>query len=125
LDLQPLVPQLDDVSLLELATTAPLDLPVDGNLSGLDQDLRLAAATDEVRDLQRLAEGEAGGYLCGINQGSQLREGSRMGIIRYRKSDSSPSSSSEPPGTMSPGFRDSLSLKRTVSESTAETPSSR
>jgi hypothetical protein len=52
---------------------------------------------------------------------SQLQDGSRIGVIRYKKSGSSPSVS----GTTSPGFKDSLSLKRTFSESTAETPSSR
>ena len=101
------------------------DLAVDRNLSRLDQNLRLAAGPDDVRGLQGLAEVDARGYLHRTCQGSQLRDGSRIGMIRYRKSVSSPSSSTEPPGTMSPGFRDSLSLKRTFSESTAETPSSR
>src|SRR5919107_1180272 len=56
----------------------------------------------------------------GICKG-QLRDGSRIGIIRYRKSGSSPFCS----GTMSPGLSGSLSLKTTFSESIAETPSSR
>ena len=52
---------------------------------------------------------------------SQLEDGSRIGVIRYKKSDSSPLVF----GTMRSGLRGSLSLKRTFSESTAETPSSR
>ena len=51
----------------------------------------------------------------------QLWGGSRTGVIRYKKSGSSPSVS----GTMRPGLRASLNLKRTFSESTAEMPSSR
>jgi hypothetical protein len=126
-DLQPLVPHLDHVSLLEPAAAAGFDLTVHDDLFRLDQDLRLAAAADDVRGFQGLAEGEAGRDLRGVDQGSQLWDGSRIGMIRYKKSGSSPSdpSSSGPPGTISPGFKDSLSLKRTFSESTAETPSSR
>src|SRR5215212_5050663 len=56
----------------------------------------------------------------GIRKG-QLRDGSRIGMIRYKKSGSSPFSS----GTISPGLSGSLSLKTTFSESIAETPSSR
>src|ERR671921_400012 len=56
----------------------------------------------------------------GIRKG-QLRDGSRIGMIRYRKSGSPPFSS----GTISPGLSGSLSLKTTFSESIAETPSSR
>src|SRR5918994_4667115 len=52
---------------------------------------------------------------------AQLRDGSRIGMIRYKKSASSPFSS----GTISPGLSGSLSLKTTFSESMAETPSSR
>ena len=52
---------------------------------------------------------------------SQLEDESRIGVIRYKKSGFSPAVF----GTMSPGLRESLSLKRTFSESTAETPSSR
>src|SRR5215212_2370690 len=48
-------------------------------------------------------------------------DGSRIGMIRYKKSGSSPFSS----GTISPGLSGSLSLKTTFSESIAETPSSR
>ena len=52
---------------------------------------------------------------------SQLEGESRIGVIRYQKSGSSPLVF----GTMRPGLRGSFSLKRTFSESTAETPSSR
>jgi hypothetical protein len=46
---------------------------------------------------------------------SQLEDGSRIGVIRYKKSGSSPLVF----GTMRPGLRGSFSLKRTFSESTA------
>jgi hypothetical protein len=48
----------------------------------LDQDLCLPAAADEVRSLQGLAEGEAHLDLRSTRQGSQLRDGSRIGIIK-------------------------------------------
>src|SRR5215212_668079 len=53
----------------------------------------------------------------------QPRDGSRIGMIRYKKSGSSPSPFCS--GTISPGLSGSLSLKTTFSESIAETPSSR
>jgi hypothetical protein len=63
-------------------SAAGFDLAVHDDLSRLDQYLCLAATADEVRGLQGLAEGEAGRYFCGTRQDSQLRAGSRMGMIR-------------------------------------------
>src|SRR5215212_3174096 len=65
--------------------------------------------------------GSEGGAGEKIQAGPQLRDWSRIGVIRYKYSGFSPSVW----GTMSPGLRGSLSLKRTFSEFTAETPSSR
>jgi len=119
-DFQPFVVHLDHVTLLELAAAAGLDLTVHQDLSGLDQDLRLAARPDQGRGFERLAEGRAP---WDLQRGRQLRDGSRIGMIRYRKSGSSPFPFSS--GTMRPGLSGSLSLKTTFSESIAETPSSR
>src|SRR5215217_2063018 len=88
---------------------------LDGSRVELPHDKRQTAG---ICNLKSLAEGDVRRK---IQAGPQLRDGSRIGVITYQKSGSSPSVS----GTMSPGLRGSLSLKRTFSESTAETPSSR